>query len=52
MNSNVSGSGAAADDDDEVKKNHCNFRLQIVTFEPRHENKSCSACPEDQLKPF
>ena len=23
-----------------------------MTFEPRHENKSCSACPEDQLKPF
>ena len=22
------------------------------TFEHRHENKSCSACPEDQLKPF
>ena len=24
------------------KKNHCNFRL----YEPRHENKSCSACRE------
>ena len=23
-----------------------------MSFEPRHENKSCSACPEDQLKPF
>ena len=23
-----------------------------VSFEHRHENKSCSACPEDQLKPF
>ena len=23
-----------------------------MTFEPRHENKSCSACPEDQLKLF
>ena len=20
-----------------------------VTFEPRHENKSCSACPEDHF---
>ena len=38
--------------DDGVKKNHCNFRPLTVTFEPRHENKSCSACPEDQLKPF
>ena len=33
------------------KKKHCNFRLSTVTFEPRHENKSCLACPEDQLKP-
>ena len=48
MNSNVNGSG----DDADVKKNHCNFRPETVTFEPRHENKSCSACPEDQLKPF
>ena len=23
-----------------------------MTFEPRHENKTSSACPEDQLKPF
>ena len=23
-----------------------------VTFEPRHENKSCSACLEDQLELF
>ena len=28
------------------KKNHCNFRPLTVTFEPRHENKSCSACRE------
>ena len=35
-----------------VKKKHCNFRQYIVTFEPRHENKSCSACPGDQLEPF
>ena len=36
----------------EVKKKHCNFRQLTVTFEHRHENKSCSACPEDQLKPL
>ena len=29
-----------------VKKKHCNFRLETVTFEPRHENKTCSACQE------
>ena len=23
-----------------------------MTFEPRHENKSCSACPDDQLELF
>ena len=34
------------------KKNHCNFHIETAIFEPRHENKSCSACPEDQLKPF
>ena len=28
------------------QKNHSNFRLLTVTFEPRHENKSCSACRE------
>ena len=28
------------------KKKHCNFRLETVTFEPRHENKTCSACRE------
>ena len=26
----------------------CNFRLYTATFEPRHENKSCSACPKEQ----
>ena len=30
----------------------CDILSQILTFEHRHENKSCSACPEDQLKPF
>ena len=49
MNSNVNGSGA---EEDEVKKKHCNFRLETATFEPRHENKNCSACLTDQLKPF
>ena len=34
------------------KKKHCNFRLFTATFEPRHENKNCSACPEDQLELF
>ena len=46
MNSNVSGSGAAADDNDDVKKKHCNFRLLAATFEHRDENKTCSACRE------
>ena len=27
MNSKVTGEGAAAADDDDVKKKHCNFRL-------------------------
>ena len=52
MNSKVTGEGAAAEDDDEVKKKPLQFSAIIVTFEPRHENKSCSECPEDQLKPF
>ena len=26
------------------KKPHCNFCQKILTFEHRHENKSCSAC--------
>ena len=53
MNSKVTGSGAAADDDDDdVKKKPLQFSAIIVTFEPRHENKSCSECPEGQLKPF
>ena len=48
MTPKLTGEGAEA----VVKKKHCNFRLETVTFEPRHENKSCSACPEDQVKPF
>ena len=48
MNSKVTGEGAGAG----VKKKPLRFSAIIVTFEPRHENKSCSECPEDQLKPF
>ena len=44
--------GADADDDDDVKKKTLQFSAKSVTFEHRHENKSCSACPEDQLEPF
>ena len=50
MNSNVTGYGDEEEDD--VQKKHCNFRLFTATFEPRHENKNCSACPEDQLELF
>ena len=32
--------------------NQRKFENLKKNFEPRHENKSCSACPEDQLKPF
>ena len=31
------------------KKKHCNFRQKTATFEHRHENKTCSACPNDQI---
>ena len=46
----LTGEGGAEDGD--VPKNHFNFHIETAIFEPRHENKSCSACPEDQLKPF
>ena len=36
----------------EVKKKPLQFSPINSDFEPRHENKTCSACPEDQLKPF
>ena len=39
-------------DEDEVPKNSFKFSAITVTFEHRDENKSCSACPEDQLKPL
>ena len=51
MTSKLTGEGDAAEAA-EVPKKHCNFRQETVTFEPRHENKSCSACPEDQLELF
>ena len=44
MTSKLTGEGV-----DVVKKKHCNFPLQTVSFEPRHENKNCSACPEDHF---
>ena len=34
----------------EVKIKHCHLHLETVTFEHRHDNKTCSACPEDQHK--
>ena len=43
MNSKVTGEG----DEGAVKKNHWHFHLETATFENRHENKSCSACPKD-----
>ena len=36
MRCKVTGEG---DDEDDVPKKHCNFRLYTVTFEPRHEKK-------------
>ena len=48
MNSRVTGEGDVA----VVQKTSLQFLPKIVTFEHRHENKSCSACPEDQLKLF
>ena len=43
MTGKLTGSGAEDDEDDVQKK-----ALTISTFEPRHENKSCSACLKDQ----
>ena len=48
MTPKLTGEGAAAEG---VKKKPLQFQA-TVTFEPRHENKSCSACPEDQLELF
>ena len=49
MTPKLTGEGAK---EEAVKKTTLQFLQQRVTFEPRHENKTCSACPEDQLKPF
>ena len=48
MNANVTGKGAAKT----VVKKSIDIFNSTATFEPRHENESCSGCPEDQLKPF
>ena len=48
MNSKLTGKGAAAAAEDQFAG--CKFAsFEIVTFEHRHENKSCSACPKDQF---
>ena len=49
MTSKLTGEGDDADDD--VQKKSLPFS-SIMTLEPRHENKNCSACLKDQLKPF
>ena len=55
MNSKLTGKGAAKSF---VKKKALMSKKSIdifnstATFEPRHENENCSACPEDQLEPF
>ena len=48
MNSNVTGKAAAKT----VVKKSIDIFNSTATFEPRHENKSCSAFPEDELKSF
>ena len=35
-----------------VRVRECECERVIVTFEHRHENESCSACPNDHLKCF
>ena len=49
MNSKLTGEG---DDAEGVKKKALQFSAINTTFEHRDENKSCSACPEDQLELF
>ena len=49
MNSKLTGEGAAKS---VVKKKALQFSALTLGYEHRHENKSCSACPEDQLEPF
>ena len=48
MNFYVTGTGAEG----EVLENTIALFTQTVSFEPKHENKSCSACLEDQQEPF
>ena len=45
MTPKVTGEGVEA-----VKKKPLQFSPINSDFEHRHENKSCSACPEDQLE--
>ena len=45
MTGHVTGTGAV---DVDVKKKHWHFQLEALSFQPRHENKTCSACPSDQ----
>ena len=47
MIGSLTGKGPAAA---AVKNKHCHFHPQTATFEHRHENKSCSACPKGQHK--
>ena len=50
MNYKLTGEGDA--EADEVKKiiDIFNFKQRLLSLDM--ETKSCSACPEDQLKPF
>ena len=49
MTSKVTGEG---DDVAVAAKKALQFLALTMSFEHRNENKSCSACPENQLKPF
>ena len=42
----LANSRDAAEAAAEVPKKHCNFHIETAIFEHRHENKSCSSCPE------
>ena len=53
MNSKLTGEGDEDDDEEVVQKKSIDiFYLKRVTFELRHENKSCSACPKDYFSCF
>ena len=50
MTPKLTGEGG---DEEEVKKKPLQFSAINSDFSAyRHENKSCSECPDDQLKPF